>query len=162
MKGKFIIILSISVLVVGLSFMAAENASAAFDKFMMSGLVGIPAPFMSLHGVPGAMATWSVADSVVHLEKNGELLVKVKGLVTATGVPPNTLVFASLTCEGTIGTVATVLAGSSLSLAGDAKIKGPLVPFPPSSCVGPIILITTSSTLPGPSPAGPWIAATGF
>ena len=114
---------------------------------------------MLVRGVGGGGAPWVVAEGEAELDSDGDLEVKVEGLlITGTGGPadgttgPITMVAASLTCEGTNVVATTGLV--PLSAAGDAEIEENVAL--PSSCVGPIILIRANS------PTGPWIAASGF
>jgi hypothetical protein len=145
-------------------------------------LVGVSGVFLGpttpLRDVPGGGAPWIIDEGKVRLKENGELRVRVRGLVIepAFGPPfggtnPVSQFFATLSClDPTTGEVnnfdtATVPA----TVGGDANIKA-LLPLP-DTCVAPVVLIrgdlssiaTNPFTNPvGPDPNDPWFAASGF
>ena len=138
-----------------LAFMPLQEAEAASIEGELIGIPGTP-PTLTLRTIGPAGAPWSVADSEVELESNGDLEVEIEGLIVVPlGLNPFPSVDAVLTCEG-VGIVGLPISGS-LSPAGDGELKGnigsSLAALSP--CVGPIIIVTN----PGSSA---WFAATGF
>ena len=120
-------------------------------------LVGIATARQVVRGVPGGGVPWVVAEgSRAKLDADGELRVKVKGLVFAPGTSNagtrGTVdqVFASVVCaDGRLVDTGSV----PLSLAGDAKIEEDVTL--PSGCADPIVLVRITG-------AGRWIAEAGL
>ncbi len=133
-----------------------------------SSLVG-SIPNTTVGGIVSGGAPWTVSRGEAVVSGSGEIRVEVRGLLLATGAPPNLvgtvgpvqMVAASLVCGGSGGTVAASSDGVPLSTAGNAKIEAKITV--PATCMAPVVLVRIfeSSAAPG-SQLGPFIALTGF
>jgi len=145
-------------------------------------LVGVSGVFLGgttpLRDVPGGGAPWVIDEGKVRLKENGELRVRVGGLVIdpALGPPfgrtnPVSQFFATLSCldpaTGAVNTLNTPTFPATV--AGDAESKAVLAL--PDTCVAPVVLIRGGLSSiannpfdnpPGPDPSDPWFAASGF
>ncbi len=96
----------------------------------------------AFHGISAAGAPWVLRDSSVRLKADGELDIRIEGLVlTATGTAgPVTTVSASLLCgaDAQAGPTATTRS-FPLSQAGNARIDTRLQL--PATCLAPIFVI---------------------
>ncbi len=138
-------------------------------------LVGVPRPFTgpvnAIRGVRGGGLPWVIDEGEARLDEDGELRVKVEGLVLdpndpaviARGLAGNNPVGAFraiLSCltvdaNGNAATVNLATATSPATTgvgAGDAEIRETLVGIP-DPCIAPIVFVT--------SPGGSWFAAGG-
>ena len=145
-------------------------------------LVGVSGVFLGsttpLRDVPGGGAPWIIDEGQVRLKENGDLRVRVGGLVIdpAFGPPfggtnPVPQFFATLSCldpgTGAVHNLNTPTFPATM--AGDAESKVTLAL--PDTCVAPIVLIRGElSSIAGnpfnnhlgPDPSDPWFAASGF
>ncbi len=161
---KLLSIIALLSLIAVIPVLASSASSNSSGTLLESSIVGISTPSMTVRGIRGAGAPWVVAEGKAELERSGGLQVEVEGLLitgtgtafdgTTAGVPG---VRASLTCEGTVGAVATT-GVAPFSSAGNAEIEEVITL--PTSCVGPIVLVQIAGT--GTAFDGLWIAATGF
>jgi hypothetical protein len=96
----------------------------------------------AFHGIPAAGAPWIIRDGHVRLQPDGELEVRIRGLVlTSTGTAgPVTTISVSLLCgaDSQVGPSATTGA-FPLSPAGNAHIETTLPP--PATCLAPIFVV---------------------
>jgi hypothetical protein len=120
----------------------ATSAVAAPRALLNSAIApSVPTDPM-LHGVTAGGAPWVIKKglSFIHLLNNGELQVKIKGLVIPElGTPgPVTSVDASLYCANETTPAATT-ATFPLSKKGNAMIEETIVL--PSKCLTPVVLI---------------------
>lgn len=126
-------------------------------------LVGVPSPFTrgngnAIRGVDGGGVPWSIEEGEGKLRANGDITVKVEGLVIAsTGRNPVASFKAIVSCLSKDANGMKVEVNTSTGLfpasaSGDAEIKDHV--DLPSPCIAPIIFVT--------NPTGSWFAATGF
>jgi hypothetical protein len=123
----------------------------------------VVAPFLgpsnAIGGIPGAGAPWSIDKANGTLKENGDLQVKVKGLIiTPTGTNPVPTFRAVVSCQSIAGgaavTVNRVTAPFPATATGDAAFKGNV--DLPSPCIAPIVFVTTGTGYP-PT----WFSVTG-
>lgn len=175
---KVLHFLVIGMLLVGALFMlnptGEVSAKDSAKLLEFDTMLGVPKPYTgganAIRGVPGGGLPWVIGQAKGELKSNGDLEVKVKGLVfdpndpdvIARGLANQNTVPAfraivsclSKDADGNPTTVnvttdqfpATIGVG-----AGDAKIEAHI--GLPSPCIAPIIFVT--------SPGGAWFAATG-
>ena len=125
-------------------------------------MVGVQPPYTGaanrIRGVPGGGAPWDIADAKGELRADGEIDIKVRGLVlTRTGANPVPNFRAIVSCLSTDenGLPVTVNVQTGLFPAdenGDCLIADQV--DLPDPCIAPIVFVT--------SPTGSWFAATGF
>ncbi len=173
---KFLHVYLMAVLLLGVLAVSAQPTLAKgkgdakvleFDT-----LVGVPRPYTgaanAIRGVPGGGLPWVVGSAVGELKTNGDVEVKVTGLVLdptdqavidrgLAGVNPSAQFKVIVSClsKDAAGAAMTVNVSSGLFPAtpqGNASIEDHL--SLPSPCIAPILFVT--------SPAGAWFAATGF
>jgi hypothetical protein len=96
----------------------------------------------AFHGITAAGAPWVMRDGHVRYQPDGELEVRIRGLVlTSTGTAgPVTTVSVSLLCgaDSQLGPAATT-GTFPLSQAGNAHIETTLAP--PATCLAPIFVV---------------------
>ena len=141
---------------------ADEVTILEFDTMVgvPQGLTGTQAP---IRGVNGGGLPWTIGSAKGELKADGELEVKVQGLVFAAGpnVGKNTVasfraIVSCLTDTGAVQNVMTdpfpATVGAAVDGGGNAEIEATVaLPHP---CIAPIIFVT--------SPGGAWFAVTGF
>lgn len=149
---------------IALTFAAAGTARAD-DDVIEGKLRACPSDGTSIGGVNSCGKIWKLRSGEVELERNGDIEVKLKGLVlndattgefngTADGV---TQVVVSLVCGG--GAKAAVVAETDrfpLSKDGMAIIETKL--RMPAQCIAPVVLVREIWD----NKIGGWLAATGF
>jgi hypothetical protein len=152
------------VLAVGL-IAQASSAGGGPDSTVLrfKTMVGTVAPYTgaanAIRGIPGAGSPWSIDKANGTLKENGDLSVKVKGLIiTGTGANPVPTFRAVVSCQSIAGgaavTVNRVTAPFPATTGGDAAFKGNVEL--PSPCIAPIVFVTTGA---GDPPA--WFSVTG-
>jgi hypothetical protein len=115
----------------------------------------------TVNGVKAGGKDWLLRRGTATIDDDGEVKVKVKGLVftesgtttTANGANTLTAVSASLFCDGAavpVGTTPT----APLSADGNARITGTITL--PAMCTAPVVMVH-----PGPN-VGNYIAISGF
>jgi hypothetical protein len=109
-----------------------------------------------VRGVKPAGGAWRIADLNAHVEANGRITVKGRGLVLAggdrIGQSLQLSVGATLICEAAAPFVEHVTATSTkLDINGDFRIDDDLLPVP-TECASPVLLIRSNGD-------GPWLAA---
>lgn len=135
-----------------------------------SGVVG-STPGTTVGGVASGGAPWVVATGEASAAGNGQLHVKVSGLLIddGAGVPatlvgtvgPVTMVAASLVCGGSGGAVVASSDGVPLSAAGNAEINATVAL--PATCSAPVVLVRIfTPSAPVGSQLGKFIALSGF
>ena len=156
------LVVAIGVLTLGVVGIASGAGSAEPPTTLKaSTMVGVSGPYVGASGTPirgvsGGGIPWNIDEGKVVLSANGQLEIKVQGLVLATtGANPVTMFRGLVSCQTIDGTTATVQNVSTdpfpASMAGDAKIAQAL--DLPDPCIAPIVFVT--------SPTGAWFAATG-
>ena len=113
-----------------------------------------------LFGVPPGGAPWVITKGEATVRRNGDVKVRVKGLVIPTppsnGTNPVPNIAATAYCGGTaVGTTHAV----PFSLAGDARIDDTLATPLPSPCLAPAVLLNPAAGAVVTATA--YIAATG-
>jgi len=170
MKRYFIGMLA--VMLVLSTFLMVRSASAKETKILEFGtMVGVPRPFTgatnAIRGVPGGGLPWVIGFAEGELKANGELDVKVSGLVidpndpTAIsrgvgGINPAGNFKAVVSClskdaNGNAVTVNVSTATFPTDTAGNTEIEATVML--PSPCIAPIVFVTSGG--------GAWFAATG-
>lgn len=135
-------------------------------------MLGVPRPYTgstnAIRNVPGGGLPWVIADGQGELKSNGELEIKVTGLVLDPNDPivisrglggtnpiPNFMAIVSCLSKDAAGnpTIANVSTGLFPADAqGNAQIEA-MVTLP-QPCIAPIVFVA--------SPGGAWFASTGF
>jgi hypothetical protein len=158
-------------LFVCLAFLGVASASDDGEKearslFEFNRLTAVAPPFTGaanpIRGIGGGGAPWQIASGRAELNPNGEIEVRVHGLVlVSTGANPiaNFAVILSCQSKDAVGapTVVNLVAGvTPATTTGDAHFEGTVTP--PSPCIAPIVFVAI------PSAANParWLAASGF
>jgi hypothetical protein len=127
-------------------------------------MVGTVAPYTgsanAIRGVPGAGAPWSIDTANGKLDENGDLSIKVTGLIiTGTGANPVPTFRAVVSCQSIAGGAAVVVNRVTTpfpaSTTGDAAFKGNL--DLPNPCIAPIVFVTAGTG----DPPGVWFSVTG-
>jgi hypothetical protein len=157
----------------GLGRAAVANASdgaTTRDVVQFQTMFGNHAPFIgssgAVRGVPAAPLPWMIGSVQGHLNKNGELIVDVDGLVLANdpSVPPslrgtNPVPFfaAVVSCQtdshGVVATDNLMTTNFPATMpGGNAHIDQKLML--PHPCVAPVVLVTAPN-------GSPWFAVTG-
>ena len=144
-------------------------SSADGPKGLNAHVVG-STPLITIRGVPSGPAPWVVQEGKATLDNNGNVKIKVKGLLIGSGVldtgapvpqvfvgtvGPVTNVFAAVTCGGAGGAPFMIFntAAVPLSTKGSFKINEKITL--PATCDRPIILIRAGT----PAAPGPFIAS---
>jgi len=158
-------------LFVCLVFLGVASASDGRDSgegslFEFNRLTPVVPPFTGaanpIRGIGGGGAPWQIASGKAELNANGELEVRVRGLVlVGTGANPiaNFAIILSCQSKDAAGapTVVNLVAGTApATTTGDANFEGTVTP--PSPCIAPIVFVAIPA---GANPAR-WLAASGF
>ncbi len=140
---------------------ARESTILEFDT-----MVGIPQAFTGtqnpVRGVNGGGLPWMISSGRGELKANGELEIRVQGLVLAAGPNAGSNPIASfratvscLKSDATVENVTTAAfpatTGPATAGGGNASIEARLTL--PQPCIAPIVFVT--------SPGGAWFATTG-
>ena len=174
MKKIFIIGLSAVLVLTSVFFSGSVSTAAAKETKILDfdTMIGVPRPYTgaanAIRGVAGGGLPWIVAAAKGELKSNGELEIKVKGLLIdpndaaaiaagRAGTNPSPTFKAIVSCLSVDanGDPITVNVSTGLFPAdanGNAKIEETVsLPMP---CIAPIVFVT--------NPGGAWFAATGF
>lgn len=153
-------------LVLGL-FLPGVGSAASSNPFILEfrTMVGVSGPFVGptnpIRDVPGGGLPWTLSEGRGTLRADGQLRVRVKGLVLAAGPSEGTNPVsdfrAIVSCqtideEGDPAIVNLSTGDFPATPTGDADIRETLEL--PSPCFAPIIFVT--------NPQGRWFAVTGF
>jgi hypothetical protein len=101
----------------------------------------------AIHGVAAGGLPWALGRGSVRLSRNGELRVKIRGLVIPVAhgtfpagvASPVTTVTASLYCAPDSSAAVATTASAPISASGDARIEDDLTL--PATCLAPIVLV---------------------
>ena len=152
-------------LLISVSAFAGQPGNNNSNSSLQSSIIG-SMPNLTIGGVPSAGASWTVSQSNVSIQPNGQagwdIQVQVQNLLLASGPGTGTTgsvraVAASVVCGGSGGSVAATTPSANLDRSGAAQIQSTV--RLPASCWAPVVLVRVAS--PG-SPAGSFIAATGL
>lgn len=129
----------------------AASADEHGGDLLRGTIVGNIAPSeggQPIAGIASAGASWVLTSSDVRVRADGELRLKVRGLVVRnTGVNPRPTLFAGLACGGVLGATTE---GVPFSPTGDAVIRQNIAV--PATCADPQVLALLA-------PGGPYIGA---
>jgi hypothetical protein len=150
--------------VVTTSWAHGRQAEKVLDFKTMVGVVppyvGSPTNAVLTRGIQGAGAAWQIDEARGKLRSNGDLKVKVKGLVlVSTGQNPLATFKAIVSCLS-IDSSGQAVTVNQLTDAFPATVPGGDAEFDgsvslPSPCIAPIVFVTTAGATPR------WIAVTG-
>ncbi len=134
-----------------LAFPVAASADEHGGDLLRGTIVGNIAPKeggQPIAEVASAGASWVLNSSAVRVRADGELRLKVRGLVVRdSGVNPRPTLFAGLVCGGVLGATTE---GVPFSPTGDALIRQNIAV--PATCADPQVLALLS-------PTGPYIGS---
>ena len=120
-------------------------------------------PTNPMRGIGGGGAPWRIDSGRAELNANGEIEVRVRGLVlvgTGANPIPNFAVILSCQSKDAVAAPAVVNLVAGLAPAtttGDARFEGTVTP--PSPCIAPIVFVAIPATATAPAR---WLAASGF
>jgi hypothetical protein len=151
-------------------FLGVASASDGRDNegslFEFNRLTAVVPPFTgptnAIRGIGGAGAPWKIESGRAELNANGEIEVRVRGLVLAgngTNPIPNFAVILSCQSKDNAGapTVVNLVAGTTpATTTGDAEFEGTVTP--PSPCIAPIVFVA----IPAAANPARWLAISGF
>jgi len=161
-------------LLVCMTFLGAASARDSGNKdrqevpdvFEFNQLAPVVPPFTGaanpIRGIGGGGAPWKITSGNAELKANGELEVRVRGLVlVSTSANPiaNFAVILSCQSKDAAGapTVVNLVAGTTPATAtGDANFEGTVTP--PSPCIAPIVFVA----IPAAANPARWLAVSGF
>ena len=145
---------------VALALGAGTASAHASSTVLKSDVFGSQPTGPILFGVPPGGAPWVITKGEAKVRRDGDVKVRVKGLVIPTppsnGTNPVPNIAATVYCGGTaVGTTQAV----PFSLAGDARIDDTLATPLPSPCLAPAVLLNPAAG--GVITTTAYIAATG-
>ena len=155
-------VLALAVGLIAQASSAGSGPDSTVLKFKT--MVGTVAPYTgaanAIRGVAGAGAPWSIDTANGKLEENGDLRIKVTGLIiTGTGANPVPEFRAVVSCQsianGAAVVVNRVTAPFPATTSGDASFKGNV--DLPKPCIAPIVFVTAGTG----DPPGVWFSVTG-
>ena len=156
--------LVVTLVAVGLIAQASAGNGPGSTVLKFKTMVGTVAPYTgaanAIRGVAGAGAPWSIDTANGKLEENGDLRIKVTGLIiTGTGANPVPEFRAVVSCQsianGAAVVVNRVTAPFPATTSGDASFKGNV--DLPKPCIAPIVFVTNGTG----NPPGGWFSVTG-
>jgi len=137
------------------------------NVFEFNQLTSVMPPFTGptnpIRGIGGGGAPWKIDSGRAELNANGEIEVRVRGLVlvgTGTNPIPNFAVILSCQSKDAVGAPAVVnlVAGiTPATTTGDARFEGTVTP--PSPCIAPIVFVAIPATVTAPAR---WLTVSGF
>ena len=154
-------VLALAVGLIAQASSAGSGPDSTVLKFKT--MVGTVAPYTgatnAIRGVAGAGAPWSIDKSDGTLKANGDLAVKVTGLIVTGSTNPAPTFRVVVSCQsvdaGAAVIVNRVTAPFPATPAGDASFNGNV--DLPSPCIAPIVFVTNG----GGDPPGVWFSVTG-
>lgn len=164
---KKLVILLLGALLV-ISLIAQGSTAAGTEKKILEfdTMVGVSGPYVGtanpIRGINGGGRPWVISEGEGKLEADGDLEVKVQGLVLASGpnigTNPSANFRAVVSCQSIDGAGNAVVVNVSTgnfpaTPTGDAEIKANIAL--PSPCIAPIIFVVSATS-------GNWFATTGF
>jgi hypothetical protein len=153
-------------LLVGLLAQATVVSGDSSNILKADSMVGVPTGLAgaanAIRNVPGAGAPWRIATAKVALSTEGDLTVKVEGLVLDAGANagsnPAGAFRAIVSCLTSVNTIVNVTTDPFPATTGPAALGGGNAKFEgvvalPHPCIAPIVFVTNAN--------GSWFAATG-
>jgi hypothetical protein len=167
MKKLFALFVCLSFLGVASAASGTSSRDGGGNVFEFNQLTPVVPPFTGptnpIRGIGGGGAPWKIDSGSAELNANGEIEVRVRGLVlVGTGANPiaNFAVILSCQSKDAVGAPAVVnlVAGiAPATTTGDARFEGTVTP--PSPCIAPIVFVAIPATATAPAR---WLAASGF
>jgi hypothetical protein len=164
---KKLFALSVCLVFLGAAFAKDGRDNGRDELFEFNRLAAVVPPFTGatnpIRGIGGAGAPWQIASGRAELKGNGEIEVRVEGLVlVANGTNPIQNFAIILSCQSidAVGapSVTNLVAGSTpATTTGDARFEGTV--NPPSPCFAPIVFVAIPATTTAPAR---WLAISGF
>jgi hypothetical protein len=160
-KWILVVVLALALLLIAQASSAGSGGNSTVLRFKT--MVGVVAPYLgatnAIRGIPGAGSQWSITRVDGTLKENGNLEVKVEGLIiTSTGTNPVPTFRAVVSClsiaDGAAVTVNLVTAPFPATTTGNAEFEGNV--NLPSPCIAPIVFVANGT---GDPPA--WFSVTG-
>jgi len=151
MKRK-LAVLATALIAVGLVVQASGASSRDDNILEFKTMIGVSGPFVGpanpINGVPGAGAAWRLDQANGELRSDGQLEVKVEGLVLVnTGANPQAAFRAVVACQtivnGQAATASAVTGPFPATTPGDSKIEAKV--DVPSPCFNPAVFVTTGA-----------------
>jgi hypothetical protein len=154
-------VLALAVGLIAQASSAGSGPDSTVLKFKT--MVGTVGPYVgatnAIRGVSGAGAPWSIDKADGTLKANGDLAVKVTGLIVTGSTNPAPTFRVVVSCQsvdaGAAVIVNRVTAPFPATPAGDASFNGNV--DLPSPCIAPIVFVTNG----GGDPPGVWFSVTG-
>jgi hypothetical protein len=154
-------VLALAVGLIAQASSAGSGPDSTVLKFKT--MVGTVAPYTgatnAIRGVSGAGAPWSIDKADGTLKANGDLAVKVTGLIVTGSTNPAPTFRVVVSCQsvdaGAAVIVNRVTAPFPATPTGDASFNGNV--DLPSPCIAPIVFVTNG----GGDPPGVWFSVTG-
>jgi hypothetical protein len=154
-------VLALAVGLIAQASSAGSGPDSTVLKFKT--MVGTVAPYIgatnAIRGVSGAGAPWSIDKADGTLKANGDLAVKVTGLIVTGSTNPAPTFRVVVSCQsvdaGAAVIVNRVTAPFPATPAGDASFNGNV--DLPSPCIAPIVFVTNGAG----DPPGVWFSVTG-
>jgi hypothetical protein len=154
-------VLALAVGLIAQASSAGSGPDATVLKFKT--MVGTVAPYIgatnAIRGVSGAGAPWSIDKADGTLNANGDLAVKVTGLIVTGSTNPAPTFRVVVSCQsvdaGAAVIVNRVTAPFPATPTGNASFNGNV--DLPSPCIAPIVFVTNG----GGDPPGVWFSVTG-
>ena len=153
----------VTLVAVGLIAQASAGNGPGSTVLKFKTMAGVVAPYLgpanAIRGIPGGGAPWSIDTANGKLDQNGDLRIKVTGLIIIpTGTNPFPTFRAVVSCQsiadGAAVVVNRVTAPFPATSTGDAQFNGNV--SLPSPCFAPIVFVTDGT---GDPPA--WFSITG-
>jgi hypothetical protein len=160
-KWILVVVLALALLLIAQASSAGSGGNSTVLRFKT--MVGVVSPYLgatnAIRGIPGAGSQWSITRVDGTLKENGNLEVKVEGLIiTSTGTNPVPTFRAVVSClsiaDGAAVTVNLVTAPFPATTTGNAEFEGNV--NLPSPCIAPIVFVANGT---GDPPA--WFSVTG-
>jgi hypothetical protein len=154
-------VLALAVGLIAQASSAGSGPDSTVLKFKT--MVGTVAPYIgatnAIRGVSGAGAPWSIDKADGTLKANGDLAVKVTGLIVTGSTNPAPTFRVVVSCQsvdaGAAVIVNRVTAPFPATPAGDASFNGNV--DLPTPCIAPIVFVTNGAG----DPPGVWFSVTG-
>ena len=152
----------VTLLAVGLIAQASAGNGPGSTVLKFKTMVGTVAPYTganAIRGIVGAGSPWSIDKADGTLKANGDLAVKVTGLIVTGSTNPAPTFRVVVSCQsvdaGAAVIVNRVTAPFPATPTGDASFNGNV--DLPSPCIAPIVFVTNGTG----NPPGGWFSVAG-